>query len=227
MIEPDELYDDLADQAGEGGAKTPRFEVDDELSADWAARKLERVHAEMARVEEQAAEVARRAAEWRDRELARLAGDERYFAGLLEGWHRKVLADQEAEGVPESKRRKTIPLPSGAELQARKQQPKFEIVDLDALVEWAEATIPGAVKVEKKVPIPELKKAGSPAVNEAGRPILEDDDRTPIVTGDGERIPGVAARVPAGPRYKIVTPAGTTDTSKFPTETEREEQSDE
>lgn len=128
----------------------PDFDADPEPpqdadEADRRLRRLAKVRAEIAQVEEDAAREFDRINEWAERRYQVLHGRARWLQAGLEMWHRAVLADDPS--------RKTISLPCGT-LKSRAQQP-----------EWV-FDPPGAAG--RGQPVRAVRHAGGPGRRRAG-----------------------------------------------------------
>lgn len=152
---------------------------------DRRLRRLAKVRAEIAQVEEHAARQIDQVNAWAEARYDVLHGRARWLAEGLEMWHRAVLADDPS--------RKTISLPCGT-LKSRAQQPVWEFDDVDAFLAWAREHRPELVRVKEE-----------PNRAEAKRVLLVPDDLLPGVVASpyddpsDEMVPGVTvtARPPS------------------------------
>lgn len=103
------------------------FSVRDELQADWALRRLQRVEERLGEIHALAAAERAVIDEWEMTESAKLQADHDNFSALLKAYMARSL-----ELDP---KRKTIRLPHG-ELKARTTAPRWSF-DTSLFVEWA------------------------------------------------------------------------------------------
>ena len=131
-----------------------RWIIKDDKSAEWALEKIREAQEDTAR--------------WNAYYAAQMEQIERqnadtvaYFTALLEAWFKtvphKVTKTQESYQLP------------GGKLVRKLQQPAYER-DVDALLAWAKASFPEAVKVKEEVSWEAVKKRIT-AVNGFGRAI--------------------------------------------------------
>lgn len=136
----------------EGG----HWKITDEGSADWALRKLERARQQAASVQDQAARqleaieasiagFVEPIVAWRDTELERLRRESLNWEGLLLGYHRSVLAEND-EAL-------SIKLPHGT-LKSRKAPDTWEF-DEAAFLAWAKSNAPELIRAKD----PEVDKS--------------------------------------------------------------------
>ncbi len=138
------------------------WRIDDESAAQWALRRLAADQVEADRVRALHGAEAARLDAWRDRELARLDGTR--LRDHLADWYRRRVDDGHTG---------PIRLPSGR-LSIRRGRMSRRIVDTTALIDWCRDNAPDAVT--ESVSIALLPK-----------PV----DEGPLVTPDGEIVPGV------------------------------------
>ncbi len=169
MGEPD-IIDFLADDdTPQGEEARQRFVIDTEEKAEWALLKLRKIRAEQERRYAIAQAEQERITQWLNLQLTRWQADESFFLGALEGYHRRVL-----EQDPKAK---SISLPAG-KLKSIQGQPRVEVSDMGAFVDWARAYERFDLMRVSYEPVKAAIK--SLPVNE-GVPVTE----------DGEIVPGV------------------------------------
>lgn len=151
-------------------AKTAEFAVDTLERAIWAGRRLAKVDADMQKLRDTAQLEMDRIHNWLMDALAPLQHDVEYFTALLEGFHRRVLADDPKQ--------KTIKLPD-AELVARKQ-PDAWTFDDEAFIPWASFKQPDLVRVKH-----EIDKA-------AAKKLLTVTDSGSVVDAAGQLVDGAS-----------------------------------
>lgn len=118
---------DLPDEA----AKAYHWRIEDHGAAEWAMRRLAEARANIAAVEEQAAEWNRRIDEWTAKVLAPLLNREQFFLANLEDYGLRV---REASGDEV----KTLLLPSG-KIKTASHGPKVKVGDPLGFADWAAA----------------------------------------------------------------------------------------
>ena len=185
-IEQDRIEQDLAEFLA---GPDPDYDADPEppQDADEANRRLRRlarIRADIAQVEETAARQIDQINAWAERRYEVLHGRARWEQEGLEMWHRAVLADDPS--------RKTISLPCGT-LKSRVQQPEW-VFDDEVFLPWAEVHAPELVKVQVRSSID--RNAAKHAI------VVLDDGR--YITGTGEVVPGVTVTV-RPPSFSVVT----------------------
>lgn len=153
--------------------------------ANRRLRRLARIRADIAQVEETAARQIDRINEWAERRYEVLHGRARWEQEGLEMWHRAVLADDP--------NRKTISLPCGT-LKSRVQQPVW-VFDDEAFIAWARENAPELVRV----PEPQVDKA---AAKKALLALPEGGGE--VITEAGEVVPGAEVTF-RGPSFTVVT----------------------
>lgn len=183
-LEQDRIEQDLAEFLA---GPDPDYDADPEppQDADEANRRLRRlarIRADIAQVEETAARQIDQINAWAERRYEVLHARARWEQAGLEMWHRAVLADDP--------NRKTISLPCGT-LKSRAQQPVW-VFDDEVFCAWAKEHAPDLVRVR-------LSPDRSAAKQEI---VLLDDGR--YITGTGEVVPGVTVEV-RGPSFSVVT----------------------
>lgn len=165
-------HEALEDHLTEAHTEDDAFTVDTAEKADWAVRKIARRRRQLGAAEEVAAAEQTRIAECITDERRRCADDTAFLAGLLEGWHRRLLEDD-----PKAK---TVRLPAG-ELVARKQPDRVE-VDTDVFLLSQEQGSP-LVRVKREPDKPEIMRhARQTGEVPAGVTIEQGDVRFTIVT---------------------------------------------
>ena len=174
MNSTDKLNEYL-EQCGEDAAEqchTP-FNIENTEQAMWAMRKLASIEKERSEAIAAANAEIERIKTWLAAEEKKADDKRRFFDGLLEGYHRRVLT--------ENPKKKTIKLPHG-ELQFRTQKPEFE-KDEKVLLDWAKVNKPQYVTepppTESKLEWAELKK------------IINVMDGKAVDPSSGEVIPGI------------------------------------
>ncbi len=105
-----------------------RFFINDESSAEWAARKLSRAQARLTEINDLASEQIHRINDWADDVRKDPDRDVEFFTSLLTDWLRKVRQDN-----PDTK---SIKLPS-ATIKSRAGRTTVEVADEQAFIEWA------------------------------------------------------------------------------------------
>lgn len=171
-----DVYQDLEDHLtahatwdtaeGDGVA----FVIDSLERADWAARKVAQARRRLAEAEMVADAELARVQDWIQHQRDRCENDTMFLLDLLERYHRTELDDDP--------KRKTISLPGGASLVARKAPDSLVVEDEAAAVAWCEANQPDAVVVLKKLDKPALKRVLSGTLDPA----------------TGELVPGLAVQ---------------------------------
>ena len=170
----------------------PDYDVDPEPpqdadEANTRLRRLARIRADIAQVEETAARQIEQVNAWAERRYEVLHNRARWEQDGLEMWHRAVLADDPS--------RKTISLPCGT-LKSRVQQPVWEFDD-DEFIAWAVEHAPDLVRIPE--PKPQVDR------NAAKKTLIADATGLDmVVTSDGELVPGVTVTV-RPPSFTVVT----------------------
>ena len=157
--------------------------------ADMQLRRLAKVRAEIAQVEEDAARQIDRINAWAERRYEVLHGRARWLQAGLEMWHRAVLADDPG--------RKTISLPCGT-LKSRVQQPEW-VFDDEVFIAWAVEHAPDLVRVPE--PKPAVDKT---AAKKTLLTVEVGEGAHSILTEEGEVVPGVTV-TGRGPSFSVVT----------------------
>lgn len=116
---------------GEAEDALSALTVEDLDGASWAAGRLHRAQRKVAELATLAADQHARINDWLEAETARLARDVAFFEGRLQGFHEYALR-------ADPKRAKTINLPNGTALASQAGKLAVEVVDLAALIEYAE-----------------------------------------------------------------------------------------
>lgn len=158
--------------------RAERWQITGTETAAWAMGKVAAAHADLDELKRQAAEWKQRVDEWLEHESAPLVRRIEFFSGHLE---RYALDVREADP-----KKKSLVLPSGV-VKTRVSNPRVEVVDDEAFVEWAAVNAPDAVRVVRKPLVSALA--------------WEDRDGVPVADG-GEIIPGLAV-VPAHVTAKV------------------------
>lgn len=181
----DAELDTVADEAQR--TREP-FIVDNLDKAEWAMRKWAQATARIADVEELAARRRAMLDEWAAARTDRDRATLEFMEMLLTGYLESVRAKEEADGVAEDRRTKSIALPSGA-FRSSAGRPSIVVDDEAALVEWLEMEHPDLVR---RSPI----KGGLADVTSVhASPV--DGDLLRLVTPDGQVVPGVHVEVGA------------------------------
>lgn len=191
---PQPLSDDEFAAARIAGTWTPLTVA----AAEWAAQRLSMAENEYATIQAEVAEYVATVRKWAEDQLktgrgAELARDREFFQRGLEAYARALRA-QSVDRKGEA-RVKTIKLPS-ATLEtkvAATPKPKFVVVDMDALVKWAEEAYPDAIV--RTVDVKRLKLLAMETEVE-GQPMGDElrgggEVEQFVMTADGERVPGV------------------------------------
>jgi hypothetical protein len=122
-----EHHEDQADQS---------FAVCDEKTANWVIRKILEARA-----------YADRTKFWAEAEQRRAQRQEAFFleryGGQLETWLREELARRGG-------RSRSIPLPAGR-IGLRRSQPRLQIIDPSAAMDWARAHCPTAIRLSESL----------------------------------------------------------------------------
>lgn len=189
-LEQDPISQDLDDWLA---GPDPDYDQDPEppRDADEANRRLRRlarIRARIADVEEVAARQIEQVNAWAERRYEVLHGQARWEQDGLEMWHRAVLADDPS--------RKTISLPCGT-LKSRVQQPVWEFDD-EIFTCWAEGHAPNLLRVRSTIDKAAAKKTLHLP------PLTEGESCRPIDEDTGEMVPGVTVSV-RPPSFSVVT----------------------
>lgn len=190
----DEWLDAEHDTAAEEAQRSREpFVVDSPDKAEWAVRKWTQAQARIGEVDEL---IRRRKAmldEWAAARTDRDRATLEFMEMLLTGYLEAVRAKEEADGVPEEKRTKSIAVPSG-QFRSTAGRASTIVDDEAALVEWLESEHPELVK---RSPI----KSGLADVTSF---LADPDGGGPdrLVTADGQVVPGVHVEVGAR-TYKV------------------------
>lgn len=159
--------------------------------ANTRLRRLARIRADIAQVEETAARQIEQINAWAERRYEVLHNQARWEQDGLEKWHRAVLAEDPS--------RKTISLPCGT-LKARAQQPEWEFVD-ETFIRWAQKWAPGLVRVPE--PKPQVDRAAvKKALNVPAD--LQPGESGHVYDSEGDIPPGVTVTV-RPPSFSVVT----------------------
>ena len=155
------------------------FQVDATEKAIWAMRKISTIDQGIEEIDKAADAEVERVNTWRAEEIKRISSQRSFFEGLLEGYHRRIMAD--------NPKQKTIKLPHG-QLQIRAQQPEF-VRDDKKIIEWADKEMPAVITREPKLDWGTLKDSLKIVENMA-------------MTSQGEVIPGITV-VPRGDKFSV------------------------
>lgn len=141
-----EAADDLLDGAE---PTSERFRITNRDQFLWAMRRRKKVEDERREINEAARRQIERITTWQKEEERRLERDAGYFDFLLRQYFEDCrLTDP---------RLKTMKSPFGA-VKARKQQPEFQLQNVDALVSALQATgVPHVVRNDPKPALSEIK----------------------------------------------------------------------
>lgn len=153
-----------------------RFEVDNDMKAEWCLNKIRKARAEQQR---EKAELQRQMQFYKDQmELVDREADEEvaHFEAMLRPYFNSRVDEGFAKAA---KTQVTYKLPTG-KLVLKKQEPEYERTD-GLLLEWVKKNRPELVKVEESVEWLKLKKQVK-------------IDGNSFVTEDGEIIPGVVVK---------------------------------
>ena len=154
-----------------------RFEVDNDMKAEWVLSKIRRIRADQ---KKETDELDRQMQFYRDQAdiVNKKADDEvAFFESMLT----EYFASRMEDGFTKStKTQISYKLPTG-KLVLKKQAPEYERKD-DELLPWLKANRPDLVKVTESANWAELKK--SVKINGEN-----------VVTADGEVVPGVKVTV--------------------------------
>lgn len=161
--------------------------------ANTRLRRLARIRADIAQVEETAARQIDQINAWAERRYEVLHNRARWEQEGLEMWHRAVLAEDPS--------RKTISLPCGT-LKSRVQQPVWEFDD-EAFIAWAldQNRHPELVRIPE--PKPAVDKAAAKKALHLP-PLTAGESCVPIDEDTGEMVPGVTVTV-RPPSFTVVT----------------------
>lgn len=169
------------------------WRVDGDRTAAWALRRIAEHQAEIGRVIVAAAADISAVKAWEaDATRAPRRSIEFFEAALIDYRHR-----MEAENP---KLPSTYKLPGG-NLTRRAGRVRFTVVDEDALLAWAEQNAPDVIARRALV---------SPLKSDDYTVVIDDDGEPagPVVTADGEVVPGVRVHVPRD-TYGVVLRAET------------------
>jgi phage host-nuclease inhibitor protein Gam len=167
--------------------QNPVWEVADTNGADWAARKIAQARRRCAEAEAAANTQRAVIAEFVDAAQRDAAHVEEFFAGRLRRWHEGLL--------DEDPKRKTVKLPSGAELKIRAGRASVLVEDEGAFVEWARENNPDLLRTTVA---PDKTAVAKTLVTAKGGDRLMDPSTAEVV-------PGVR-QVQAAPSFSVVTP---------------------
>lgn len=159
------------------------FEVATMDRANRVVWRIGQLRSQLAEVKRLYSSERERLDAWLDDEQRRINGQVQFLQGLVEHYHRRLLA--------EDKRRKTVSLPAG-KLEARKARDHWEIDDAE-FVAWAEANGRGDL-LNRPAPKPDrnaVKKALLPAPEQ-----LDDDSAVAAIDpATGQLVPAVRVHV--------------------------------
>ena len=154
-----------------------RFEVDNDMKAEWVLSKIRRIRADQ---KKETDELDRQMQFYKDQaDIVNRKADEEvaFFESMLTGY----FASRMEDGFTKStKTQISYKLPTG-KLVLKKQAPEYERKD-DELLPWLKQNRPDLVKVTESANWAELKK--SVKINGEN-----------VVTADGEVVPGVKVTV--------------------------------
>jgi hypothetical protein len=158
------------------------WQVDDDIKAAWAFRKLAEIETKVKTVEAVAQAEIDRIAEWKKAQVAKHDRDLTFFRGQLEQYARR---EREHHG------RRSVVTPWGS-VKSRTSSPRIEVVDESTYLDWARMNWPDTVVVTEK---PSLR-----AMNDT---FAFSKDGI-VVDSDGQPIPGVAM-IPESVSFKVAT----------------------
>lgn len=183
----DWLDDKLAPEDAPEGPDE-QWRVTDEASADWAARKIQRYARERDAKQAEYDRIVDAATAWLQTETAELDRQIGFFESKLGAWL-KQLIEEDPDG------KKSRRLPCGATVKRTGGNKSLTVQDERALVDWLKDNHPELVESEVvfKWSKTDVKKT-----------FTVPDDGGPLVTEDGEKVPGAAIEV--GPYNFTVTP---------------------
>lgn len=113
--------------------------------------------------------------EWKEQSLKPLKDKEQYLSTLLTVFHMKQF--NEAPNEKAQAKLKSIKLPYGVTLSSREQQPKLEVTDESALLEYAKSN--GLVEVTEKAKWGDIKKQLN--INSDGRVFDANGEEVPFI----------------------------------------------
>jgi phage host-nuclease inhibitor protein Gam len=151
-------------------------------SAEWAARRLARVRAQVDELDEQHQLWVEQLTDWYRRNVQRLHAEAAYFEERLEQF---AIAERARTGVA------TLDLPSGV-VRTTLHQPKVVVIDEAAALAWLDKAVTAAqrehvIRVERTIRLTELRKVvGIGALGGADAP----ERLVPVTKDGGEIMPG-------------------------------------
>jgi hypothetical protein len=146
----DEMTGEIMDVAIDAAGGREKFRVTDLETFDWAARKLDGLVRRQQQIRSAAVAEQLRIGLWATREVEKLDGGVAYFRGLLEAYHKELLA--------EDPKRKTVST-LYATSTARKKPDNIEYED-DAMLVWLDqAHRDDLIRVKREPNRSEIKKA--------------------------------------------------------------------
>ena len=157
--------------------------------ANRRLRRLARIRARIADVEEIAARQIEQINAWAERRYEVLHARARWEQDGLEMWHRAVLAEDPS--------RKSISLPCGT-LKSRVQQPEW-VFDDEVFIAWASEHAPSLVRVPEPKPAVDRN-----AAKKALLTVEVGEGAHSILTEEGDVVPGVVVTV-RPPSFSVVT----------------------
>lgn len=150
-----------------------RFEVDNDMKAEWVLSKIRRIRADQKKEVDELTRQMQFYKDQMDMIAKRADEDVAFFESMLIPY----FADRMDGGFTKAtKTQTTYKLPTG-KMVLKHQAPEYERKD-DELLPWLEKNLPEMVKVKKEPNWAELKKAVK---------VVGDS----VVTKDGEVVPGV------------------------------------
>lgn len=180
-----EALDELDHPQTAGDESNGRFIITNTGQADWALRKITQRDRRVADVTALAAREIERIRTWAEAEVRSANDDRAYFAGLLEEWHRTLLA--------EDPKAKTVKLPHGT-LSAR-QSPATWTFDDEPFIAWAQSNAPALLRIKTEVNKVQAKK---------DLELHTQSDGEMVVVLQGEHVPGVAV-TPGDVQFSVKT----------------------
>jgi hypothetical protein len=174
----------VADVAADADEAAPEIDPTD---PEWMMRATSHLR-HLRRAERQLLD-ARRAF---DAEIDRLERKREEIDAVFERrleWHRRPLRDLHRALLEVDPTRKTVVLPYGALQSRTPQKPTMHVVERDEFVRWARDHAPDLLAVSFSPDRKAIEKAIGATLAPAAEPAR--GESVPIVTADGELVPGV------------------------------------
>jgi phage host-nuclease inhibitor protein Gam len=156
-----------------------RFHIEDTGQADWAMRKLVRVHDQLRDVDEMVARQLEPIERWRAEQTTALDRERLFWEALLIEFHRTRIEED-----PEVK---SIKLPHG-ELRSRKAPDSWSF-DTEAFFKWARRHAPELIRTKEEIDKALAKSS-----------LFVDDDLVPHLQQGGELVETEGVSITAGDR---------------------------